>query len=115
LAQEGALRTSPQVGTFVVRMDRQDFARLSEVRSTMKVAMLRAALAVQRDRPVETWRALVAGMEHCGASGGGRLFVRVFDSAGKCAGGHRRRRARLDHDDAVVRAGEGLECRRADG
>lgn len=62
LELEGLVRTEPQVGTFVFTMDQAQFALLSEVRSLLEVAALRAAAARHGAALIEEWRRATAAM-----------------------------------------------------
>jgi len=73
---EGLVRTEPQHGTFVLTMDREQFAQISETRAIMEIAALRLAAERNRDELVQRWTRHVAAMKTAMEAGEGRRYSR---------------------------------------
>src|SRR3990167_4574480 len=73
---EGLVRTEPQHGTFVLTMDREQFAQISETRAIMEIAALRLAAERNRDELVQRWTRQVAAMKTAMEAGEGRRYSR---------------------------------------
>ncbi len=73
---EGLVRTEPQHGTFVLRMDREEFAQISETRAILEIAALRLAIKRNRDKLTRRWKRHVTAMKSAKADGDGRRYSR---------------------------------------
>ena len=73
---EGLVRTEPQHGTFVLTMDRGQFAQISETRSILENAALRLAVERNRDELMKRWKRHVAAMKAAMADGDGKRYSR---------------------------------------
>ena len=78
LELEGLVRTEPQHGTFVLTMDRAEFAQISETRSIMEVAALRLAAERNGNALAKQWKQAVAAMRAAMKAGDGKQYCR-FD------------------------------------
>jgi DNA-binding GntR family transcriptional regulator len=78
LELEGLVRTEPQHGTFVLTMDRAEFAQISETRSIMEVAALRLAAERNVNALAKRWKQAVSAMRTAMKAGDGKQYCR-FD------------------------------------
>lgn len=75
LGKEGLVRTEPQLGTYVFTINREDFGKLSEVRSILEVAALSAAMVDRRKALLRGWRKIVKNMEAAISKGSAAEYV----------------------------------------
>ena len=74
---EGLVRTEPQHGTFVLTMDRVQFAQISETRAILEIAALRRAVEHNRNELVKRWKRHVAAMKTAKDDGDGKRYSRI--------------------------------------
>jgi len=60
---EGLVRTEPQYGTFVLSIDREQFAQISETRAILEIAALRLAAERNPDELRKRWKRHVTAMK----------------------------------------------------
>ena len=74
---EGLVRTEPQHGTFVLTMDREQFAQISETRAILEIAALRRAMERNPAELKERWQDHVAAMEDAKKDGDGKRYSQI--------------------------------------
>lgn len=75
---EGLVRTEPQHGTFVLSMDREQFAQISETRAILEIAVMRRAVEHNRNELIKRWKRHVAAMNRAKDDGDGKRYCK-FD------------------------------------
>ena len=73
---EGLVRTEPQYGTFVLSMDREQFAQISETRAILEIAALRLAVERNADELRKRWKRHVTAMKSALDDGDGKRYSR---------------------------------------
>jgi DNA-binding GntR family transcriptional regulator len=77
LELEGLVRTEPQHGTFVLTVDRAEFAQISETRAIMEMAALRLAFERNRNPLLKKWKQAVTAMRAAMKAVDGKEYCRV--------------------------------------
>jgi DNA-binding GntR family transcriptional regulator len=71
---EGLVRTEPQHGTFVLSMDREQFAQISETRAILEIAALKLAMDRNPEELKKRWKRHVTAMKSAMTDGDGRRY-----------------------------------------
>jgi len=74
---EGLVRTEPQHGTFVLTMDREQFAQISETRAILEIAALRRAVEHNRNELIKRWKRYVTAMKSAKEDGDGKRYSHI--------------------------------------